>query len=205
VLPRGRTRSEGTCSRAIAISLSVGIRAERFGESFAEGDKLLHMLEGYAHAQAKRIAHFAAYMERLPGSVPDDEHWNSLMEISSWAKKHAPHREFLVDAIPSKHEKRAWTDVRRAALAIVDSVTGQRGTIEAEESEIRAHVLSTADEHWRCEPNEQFSAPFGDDGYVCMTRHDIRFSRDLGLSSCTHTKETEARFEELLRGKRQAR
>lgn len=169
--------------------------------SVAEGDKLRHMLEGYVHAQAKMIAHFAAYMERLSGSVPDDEHWNSLMEISRWAKRHAPHREFLAGTVPSRDEKRAWTDVRRTALAIVDSITGQRGTIEAEESEIRAQVLNTLDEHWRCEPDEQFSAPFGDDGYVCVTRHDIRFSRDLGLSSCTHTKETEARFEELLRRK----
>jgi hypothetical protein len=158
------------------------------------------MLAGYAHAQAKRIAHLADYIERLAGPV-SDESWDSLMDIGEFAKKHAPHPAFLRGAIPARNAKRAWREVRRAALAIVDAFTGQEGTIEAEESEIRAHVLGTEEECWRFEPEEQFSAPFGSDGYVCITRYDIKFSRDLGLSSCTHTAETEARFEKLLKHK----
>jgi hypothetical protein len=56
VLADGR----GLARAPFAIRWSAGIGTERFAESFAEGDRLRHMLEGYVHAQAKRIAHLVS-------------------------------------------------------------------------------------------------------------------------------------------------
>jgi hypothetical protein len=95
----------------------------------------------YARSQAKIIARVAAEMENTSAPV-GDKTWNNLTEIGGWAKNHAPHAAFVTEVIPEPGAKRTWTQVRRAALAIVDSVTGKRGTIESEELAIRRHVLA---------------------------------------------------------------
>jgi len=91
---------------------------------------------------------------------------------------------------------------QRAALAIVDSVTGKRGTIESEELAIRRCVLDSPDQCWQFPVGEQiFSQLDNDDGYICLTRFAINFSRDGGLDSCAHIPETEARYQALLKRK----
>ena len=144
------------------------------------------------------MARVAAEMQSTSAPV-NDKTWNNLIEIGDWAKQHAPFPALVADVIPELGAKRTWTQVRRVALAIVDSVTGQRGTIESEELEIRRYVLGTPDECWRFPTGGQVFSQFGDDGYICLTRFAINFSRDGGLHSCTHTPETLARYQDLLR------
>jgi hypothetical protein len=146
------------------------------------------------------LARVAAAMENTSASV-SEQTWNDLIEISRWAKQHTPFPALMAEAIPELGANRTWTQVRRAALAIVDSVTGQWGTIESEELEIRRYVLDTPDQCWEFPVDEQVFSRFYEDGYICLTKFDITFSRNCGLDSCTHTPETQARYQELLKHK----
>ena len=156
------------------------------------------MNPAYVRSQAKIMARIAAEMQHTSVSV-SDETWNKLIEIGGWAKQYAPFPALTAEAIPELSAKRTWTQVRRAALAIVDSFTGQRGTIESEELKIRRYVLEMPDECWDFPVGDQLFSHFGDEGYICLTRFAINFSRDGGLDSCTHTSETLARYQDLLR------
>jgi hypothetical protein len=154
----------------------------------------------YARSRAKIMARVAAQMENTSAHVTDKT-WNELIEIGDWTKQHAPHSTLVAEAIPELGANRTWAQVRRAALSIVDSVTGQRGTIESKELEIRRYVLDTPDQCWEFPVDEQVFSRFYEDGYICLTKFDISFSRDGGLDSCTHTPETQARYQELLKRK----
>jgi hypothetical protein len=163
------------------------------------------MNHAYASSQAKIMARVAAEMENTSAPV-SDKTWNNLIEIGGWAKKHAPHPALVEEAIPEPGAKRTWMQVRRAALAIVDSVTGKRGTIEVQELAIRRYVLDSPDQCWQLPVGKQiFSQLDDDDGYICLTRFAINFSRDGGLDSCTHTPETQARYQALLKRKDETR
>lgn len=147
------------------------------------------------------MARVAAGMQNTSAPV-NDETWHKLIEIGRWAKQHAPFPALVAEAIPKTDAKRTWTQIRHVALAIVDSITGHRATIESEESEIRSYVLKTPDQCWDLPVGEQVFSHFYEDGYICLTRFAITFSRDLGLDSCTHTPETQARYQELLKRKK---
>jgi hypothetical protein len=163
------------------------------------------MNHAYARSQAKIMARVAAEMENTSAAV-SDKTWNNLIEIGGWAKKHAPHPALVAEAIPEPGAKRTWTQVGRAALAIVDSVTGKRGTIESEELAIRRYVLDSPDQCWQFPVGEQIFSRLDDkDGYICLTGFAINFSRDGGLDSCTHTLETQARYQTLLKRKENGR
>ena len=110
-----------------------------------------------------------------------DKTWNNLTEVGGWVKNHAPHAAFVTEVIPEVGAKRTWTQVRRAALAIVDSVTGKRGTIESEELAIRRCVLDSPDQCWQFPVGEQIFSQLDDnDGYIWRRRFAINFSRDGG-------------------------
>lgn len=154
---------------------------------------------GYAHLQARMIARVAAQMAQTSGPVTD-ETWNNLMKIGHWASHHAPYPAMMDSAVPELRGKRTWQQVRQIALAIVDSITGQPGTVESGESEIQTYILRSPDESWERAAAEEFFIKFGDKGYISMTRFEIRFSRDgYGLDSCAHTEDTKRRYETFLR------
>src|SRR5580698_7485685 len=100
-----------------------------------------------------------------------DKTWNNLTEIGGWAKNHAPHAAFVTEVIPEPGAKRTWTQVRRAALAIVDSITGKRGTMESEELAIRRYVLDLPNPCWQFPVGEQIFSQLDDnDAYICLRR-----------------------------------
>jgi hypothetical protein len=161
--------------------------------------KVSSMNLGYAHLQARMIARVAAQMAQTSGPV-SDETKNNLMKIGHWASHHAPYPAMMDRAVPELRGKRTWQQVRQTAVAIVDSITGLPGTVESEESEIRTYILCSPDESWRQPAAEEVFIKFGEEGYISLTRFEIRFSRDgYGLDSCTHTQETKGRYETLQR------
>jgi hypothetical protein len=157
------------------------------------------MNPAYARSQAKMIARVAAQMAPTSELV-GDKIWDDLIEIGRWAKRHAPYPALVARAFPGPDARRTWQQTRRTALAIVDSITGQSGTIELEESEIRTYILHSPVESWQQAAAEEVFVKFGDEGYISLTRFEIRFSRDgYRLESCTHAEETKGRYETLLR------
>jgi hypothetical protein len=157
------------------------------------------MNPGYARLQARMIARVAAQMMPTSGPVIDKT-WNNLMEMCHWATRHAPFPAMIIDALPEPGAIRTWQQVRQIALAIVDSITGQPGTVESGESEIRTYILRSPDKSWQRAVAEEFFIKFGDEGYISMSRFEIRFSRDgYGLDSCAHTEDTKRRYETFLR------
>jgi hypothetical protein len=159
------------------------------------------MNPGYAHLQARMIVRVAAQMVPTSGPV-NDKTWNILMEMGHWATRHAPFPAMITNALPEPDARRTWQQVRQTALAIVDSITGQPGTVESEESEIRTYPLRSLDKSWQHAAAEEVFIKLGDEGYISMTRFETRFSRDdYGLDSCAHTEDTKRRYETFLRGK----